>query len=1606
MSVSEKVLDAIELLATNSVDKAGYDRTIQAQIVSCEDATIGKYRCRYQDAIIYAYANNSDMTFNNGAYVYILVPGNDMKKEKTILGTTKKLGINYISQAQGDQAYDIIGNNCVTSSNKFYLDSNNKDYTYVIYQYGKSSSVTLDVTSLNQYIKQSSSLILGAVFKTSIPPERQLRGHYGITYNLRFLDNANNEVIRSYTIDEDSMVDNPYRLAYETRQYQIFDIDGSNFIRVESIQIFSKDFPEATGTITGRPLSSGDIEITVLEISGAVRMSENEIGGVAITFYTPQGTFFTNDSTSASYKTITAQVRIKGKLASAAQNIPFYWGSENVGITARSEYYNKYLGRGWKCLNDKNIVQPGTNTTDPVIEWIPSKDTYILKFDDATARDNKFKVAIVYDGNVITKTINIQNLSSNVPNLTIESDGGTKFYYDIGHPTLTCKVNGGEPAGYKYYWAYESDTGVFSELPETTEENRQYQKAANTLNDLKDDLVNGTKFANAEAENLENAETAIEAYNFIQRVSGNKVYDVQISSITSFGTFKCSVYNNKDVYLGTASITLTNTLDGEDLYSLVINNGSAVFQYNENGVAPNNRSLDVQQQISELNFTIYDNLGQPIDSNIIKNSRDCKIRWQFPIKDTMLEDQSQNGNNAGTDAAQTYRYYDNKTSLIYGIAQRYDVKKQRNQIKLTVDYKGMNLTAETDFTFAKQGEPGTNGTEYLVKLVPNTRMDNPPLWAMVTKAGSRYLINYGLNTKADEFEIGTTSRQLFKAQLWHSGELVWEGFSASTAAKDGVTKPTAVHWEILSNKYNALVSDDSAFRVANASSGYIQYLGDNLRDYIGTPLANIIKCSITWEGKLYYGTIPIITAWTVDDSYRVGLKDFTGFRYVIYTSDGMSPQYDNSHPFEFICQEKIHGIWQDISIVAGSHSVDYTPITVGNYHLTGEDGSTRNSNLLEILTSSVYRKDCQKNQWRIRPSSRYDGICVNEAVCCTYRQNGRIVGRINIPIHFLLNKYGMANINEWDGNSVQLDSEGGFILAPQMGAGQKESDNSFTGVLMGETRVPGKNNPEVGLLGYNHGARSFFLNSKNGSAIFGKTNQGQIIIDPSQDDKNAKAMLYSGNFWRQYNQDGLPTNYNYKNKNYKPSGNAKGEGLLIDLTTPEIYFGTGNFYVTKEGYIHAASGGDLGGWKMGVEEDENKIKHSALFSNIAKNKGRITLDAGVYAETLDEEGNVIKSETTGPGKIYSHSHDELIKTGDGFYLSYDGLSIGNKVKISNKGVMYLGSNAVANGGVADTEGKVLNRNYWEIGGDDNKRSYISFGGSKSFSDATNSDSVENTAKVYLGTDGISLGQRFSVNQNGELKAYNGAIGGWKIDTKTISAGSGNNQLILNSSGEITGGNYSSDNKTGWKISRDGSVNFYKGKIGGWTINSSTLTGSDGQGHSLTLNSNGSMSGPSWSISTDGTAYFKKVYGSVAPGLSLSGYGFSLGGNGAGSSLSPGSIGMSGDSGIGNVGSLGGGLYQAYKDHFDYIYATKAQFGEVQADIITVKNRLNAVNASINNLDIMSKLNFNGNYANWDWVVGGITKFSITKTGYNIQFYYEPAICAPSQHDPAQFAGNI
>lgn len=61
-------------------------------------------------------------------------------------------------------------------------------------------------------------------------------------------------------------------------------------------------------------------------------------------------------------------------------------------------------------------------------------------------------------------------------------------------------------------------------------------------------------------------------------------------------------------------------------------------------------------------------------------------------------------------------------------------------------------------------------------------------------------------------------------------------------------------------------------------------------------------------------------------------------------------------------------------------------------------------------------------------------------------------------------------------------------MAPQIGAGEKDKHNRFTGIVMGKTETyTGKsaNQKDIGLLGYAHGIQSIFLDAETGEATFG-----------------------------------------------------------------------------------------------------------------------------------------------------------------------------------------------------------------------------------------------------------------------------------------------------------------------------------------------------------------------------------------------------------------------------------------------------------------------------------------------------------------------------------------
>ena len=1247
MGVNEKILEAIGICADNIVKKAGYNKTIQAQIMSCQDATIGKYKCKFQDAIFYAYNTNTEVSYTKGTNVYVLIPSNDMGKEKIILGATKKLGINYISQANDDEAYELVGQNCIDSNKVYYLDTKYINYTYDIYNYERDKdNGIIDIKTLEYNLKHSTSMLVGATIKTNIEIENQHNGHYGIIYKLVFQDNVTKaQTMRPYVLDEDDMVSNPYKLVLNTRQYKVFNIDGDNFIRIESITIFNTSFPGSTKDWDDenqqKPIKSGDIILSNFQLYGANALSQQQINGITITFYTPQGIFFTN-SEMDNQKTIIAQVRVKSKLVSSAQDIPFFWGRQNIDINTKSKKYNKYLGRGWQCFNPYNIIK--NQQQEEEIDWVPMQDTFILSRDDALAVNNRIKVAIVYDNNVITKTINIQNKSKDAINISIESSEGTEFHHDIGHPDLTCLINGEEKFQekignkiykYVYKWGYDSKSELTQQLENTEDINFNYDNAKKNLDNIvlyKDSIL---KYEQA----LEDIKKELSKYNNIQRIHLNKIFNVQIRQIVNFKTFKCSVFkqeyetiNNKEelknnYYLGTAQITLTNKLDGQDLYSLIINNGSVVYQYNENGVAPTKNMIN-PQSISALTFSLYDNNGKLIDSESLIESKDCRIEWKVPLKNTLLvpvltsDDKSEDEkDNVYQDENEEYQYYINRTNLLYNIEDWYNINHQNNQIILNVNYKGKNITTKTNFTFTKQGQPGTNGTEYTVRIVPNTSMTNPPLYPVITKyfETNNYSLNYGIDSEGNEsfFPLGKLETFPFIAQLWYNGQNIENTNNVGTFSD----KKYQIKWEILreviqKNGDNIIYNHQSNFNIKENKNEkgetIFSFLLENkpfeIDDENIFHPANIIKCTITVNGKSYYGTIPIITVQVPNENYRIFLKENSGFKYVMYSSDGLSPQYDTSYPFEIICKQKFQidegkYQWQDISILKSPSEGD--PI----FNEYNNDSSTKdleyifgyqssyyyfNKNIKELeqlsLLNLVKKDDIQKNQKWYKPIDIFNGYCTNIAVTCIIQDTDpskNFKGYIRIPIHFLLNKYGLAHLNEWDGNSIQINQDGGYILAPQMGAGTKNNQNNFTGVLMGEI-IQGKR-IDNGLMGYREGKRTFFLDSETGAAFFGQNgpDQGQIIIDPGSQGSVNKALIYSSNFFvpENYNEKGFPKSYAYRDGDYNPSSNIinenhKGQGMVINLSLPQIYFGSGSFYVTREGHIHAAGGGDIAGWKI------------------------------------------------------------------------------------------------------------------------------------------------------------------------------------------------------------------------------------------------------------------------------------------------------------------------------------------------------------------------------------------------------------------------------------------
>lgn len=608
----ESLLTAIDILVNSRIDEIQMDKTVTATINKCTNALTGEYQVRYSGGNMLAYAQDNT-NYAEKTEVYVLVPLGDFTKKKIIMGRAQQTGgddnISFVASALNN--YNIVGTNSIRFKNKpeeVGLHSYLKEDYLLIYQRGdeEHSLVTIDQLALENSIKNADALYLETSFSTRLPKEHRLssKGLYGITFNLVFKDGNDPTKTKTiaYVIDSNTMTGNPLQFLTWSDQFNIFQIDTENFLYIESIMAFSKDFVTESNHQQAQ-FYGVDIKLKEFEIYGLKEVAAVN-SDYKLKISTPRGNTF---KTIGENEDLTVLGRVTHKdITNLSDATTFYWFVEDSRVTSASEEYNMYGGVGWRYLKDK-----GNNTT------------LLIKGSENRAYVNKYRCAAVYKSNVILKDDFVIYNEASKRDLSITSSLGEKFSFDRGKPTLTCLVNGYDSDFerdstdefphtdnlYKFVWSKTDQQG------NTVVFNRTAEDVQRDIDELKEEGDINFSVLNY----LTQQKIELQDVEFIP---GENKITYPVKQISNFEIFTCEVFlkdhisqdDNEAYSIGSAEITLQNaqTVNEPD-YTIVIENGDQVFQYTVDGISPKADRNKEPITIKPLSVKFYDPAGEEID---------------------------------------------------------------------------------------------------------------------------------------------------------------------------------------------------------------------------------------------------------------------------------------------------------------------------------------------------------------------------------------------------------------------------------------------------------------------------------------------------------------------------------------------------------------------------------------------------------------------------------------------------------------------------------------------------------------------------------------------------------------------------------------------------------------------------------------------------------------------------------------------------------------------------------------------------------------------------------------------------------------------------------
>ena len=421
-----------------------------------------------------------------------------------------------------------------------------------------------------------------------------------------------------------------------------------------------------------------------------------------------------------------------------------------------------------------------------------------------------------------------------------------------------------------------------------------------------------------------------------------------------------------------------------------------------------------------------------------------------------------------------------------------------------------------------------------------------------------------------------------------------------------------------------------------------------------------------------------------------------GASWVIYNSAGNEPQYyKNPYKlFDKTTHEQINAIWE---IKHSSNDNKFTP----------------NLNEENCLVPCAFYVDDSENPVY--------------SVVIAKNQSGNVLWAQ--PLLILQNRYGSPMLNSWDG-SLQINEENGTILSTMVGAGRKNSNNQFEGVLMGDvggTVYDGATG--LGLYGYHQGAQSFHFGI-DGTAFIGKSGGGRIEFDGN------KAVIQSASRRNEGKDDGpgmkidLDDGYidiNGVDNSYpKIRIDQKDPYLTIDSNEDNeiIHIGSNEYYLQSDGY-------ETGNFELSDgEKNSQEPGHGTKFdlkTGLLDSYNLKLISKNVYLDSSDNSSNyfVVKN-NDGRNLLYLGDNSQYLQSAD--YNETEGAEDGVKLDLKNGSLIGYDFKLHAGN----------NKTYTEINSNAEKSQVIVKNDGKTLFDVGSNKFLLQSKEYTEGTSGLQL----------------------------------------------------------------------------------------------------------------------------------------------------------------------------------------------------------------------------------------------------------------------------